>query len=343
MKLHQLAGVLCPTMLFSACGKMSEFPISLPPSDDESYQAEEQPETKPEETDGETQKSELTPAFVVVPDNAEYVEMKQSPDGDSSLCRLYTNDEVTLNFIDGEYANISANGFDGYVAVNCISFTSVENAPAADTPAQDTPAQDNAPAAEQVKTLEVPAATNPPADDQINIENNITIQFDVDDFGIKYARPLSYPKYVEDKTEGYCLVDSCYIYAEPSTASEKTEKYMVYKDSGVEILGTVGDWYFIRRDFGSQSYRIGYVPKEYFALGPSPEIPPSLCSQIIVTAESAWVNKTPKIGVGDENRLGLASNGEVYDVYDLIDNYWYKIGYGSGYGYISHKMVEPYN
>lgn len=116
---------------------------------------------------------------------------------------------------------------------------------------------------------------------------------------------------------------------------------MVYKDSGVEILGSVDDWYFIRRDFGSQSYRIGYVPKSYIALGKSPEIPPAFCSQVIVSKGSACINRYPKICEGSDV-LGYANQGQIFDVYDLIDNYWYQISYGSGYAYISHKMVDPY-
>lgn len=116
---------------------------------------------------------------------------------------------------------------------------------------------------------------------------------------------------------------------------------MLYKDSGVEILGEVDDFYFIRRDFGSQCYRIGYIPKSYIAIGASPEVKPSICSQVIVSKGSACINRYPKICEGSDV-LGTAYQGEVYDVYDLIDDYWYEISYGSGSAYISHKMVDPY-
>lgn len=116
---------------------------------------------------------------------------------------------------------------------------------------------------------------------ETKIESTVTLEFAFDDFDIKYAKPLSYPKYKEDKKEGYCIVDSCYIFSEALTDSYKDVKYMLYKDSGVEILGEVDDFYFIRRDFGSQCYRIGYIPKSYIAIGASPEVKPSYVRRLL--------------------------------------------------------------
>lgn len=358
--MKKFIALLCLTAVLTSCGNLSITGEDSTGGDGNSQTVQDND-------------SASTPAYIVVPDGAEYVEMKSSTENGSVLCRLYTNDEVIFNRSVQQWADISANGFKGYVELNNISFSAVEVQKETDPPAPvenqqqeqspvETPA-DNAPQVqEQAQTpVETPPPTQPPvvqtpvetppvpvqAMDNIGInienkiENNITIEFALDDFQVKYATPLSYPKYVEDKTEGYCIVESCYIFSEPSSDSYKDVKYMVYKDSAVEILGTVDDWYFIRRDFGSQSYRIGYVPKSYIALGKSPEIPPEICSQVIVSKGSACINRYPKICEGDDV-LGYAKQGQVYDVYELIDNYWYKISYGSGYAYISHKMVDPY-
>lgn len=326
-KFSKLLSLMCVTVLFSSCGNI---PFINKDKDDSQNN-----ETPVQTSIPDSVKSQSTPAYIVVADGAEYVELKQIPESDTTLCRLYANDEVSLNNIDGTYANISANGFTGYVDLSSISFTVVE------TPAVTQAEQAQAPVATQAVPVQAVDNGGQGINIENKIENNITIEFALDDFDVKYATPLSYPKYVENKTEGYCIVESCYIFSEPSSNSYKDVKYMVYKDSGVEILGIVDDWYFIRRDFGSQSYRIGYVPKSYIALGKSPEIAPSLCSQVIVSKGSACINRYPKICEGSDV-LGYAKQGQVYDVYDLIDNYWYQISYGSGYAYISHKMVEPY-
>lgn len=328
--LKKILSLLCVTVMFSSCGNI---PLL------NKITNHEEDKTPVQNQVSESNKSESTPAYIVVSDGEEYVELKQIPQGDTTLCRLYANDEVTLNQIDGTYANISVNGFTGYVELSSISFSVVETTTTEKV--TEKPAETSEEANEVVNVSD----SNSNSGDKINIENkienNITIQFELDDFDVKYATPLSYPKYVENKTEGYCIVESCYIFSEPSSNSYKDVKYMVYKDSGVEILGSVDDWYFIRRDFGSQSYRIGYVPKSYIELGKSPEIPPALCSQVIVSKGSACINRYPKICEGSDV-LGYAKQGQVYDVYDLIDNYWYKISYDSGYAYISHKMVDPY-
>ena len=292
--------------------------------------------------------SASTPAYIVIPDGSEYIELKSSTENGSVLCRLYPDDEVIFNRSVQQLAEISVNGFTGYVELNNISFSAIDVRKTTDSPApSETPAEITPPVQEQAQTpsatpqVPVQSMDNIGINIENKIENVINIEFALDDFQVKYATPLSYPKYVEDKTEGYCIVESCYIFSEPSSDSYKDVKYMVYKDSAVEILGSVDDWYFIRRDFGSQSYRIGYVPKSYIALGKSPEIAPEICSQVIVSKGSACINRYAKICEGDDV-LGYAKQGQVYDVYDLIDNYWYKIGYGTGYAYISHKMVEPY-
>ena len=338
-KYEKILSLLCVTVMFTSCGNIPFL----------SKKNNEENQTPVQNQVQESKKSENTPAYITLSAGEEYIELKQSPESDNALCRLYSNDEVTLNYIDGTYANISVNGFTGYVELSSISFSVVETPTETQAQVQEqapaeTPAEEQVQVQEQapVETQAVPVqATDNNINIENKIENNITIEFALDDFQVKYATPLSYPKYVENKTEGYCIVESCYIFSEPSSDSYKDVKYMVYKDSGVEILGSVDDWYFIRRDFGSQSYRIGYVPKSYIALGASPEIQPSLCSQVIVSKGSACINKYPKICEGDDV-LGYAKQGQVYDVYDLIDNYWYKISYGSDYAYISHKMVEPY-
>ncbi|MDE6035620.1 MAG: hypothetical protein K2G36_06885 [Ruminococcus sp.] len=364
--MKKFIALLCLTALLTSCGN-----LSLTSEDSKGGYGNSQ--------NIQDNDSASTPAYIVVPDGEDYVEMKSSIEHGSVLCRLYNNDKVIFNRSVQQWADISTNGFTGYVELSNISFSEVdvkkETTPPAPAENQEqqqqeqTPAEtpaDNTPPVQVQTPVETPPETTPPpvvvqtpaetpADNTppvqamdnigINIENKIenviNIEFALDDFQVKYATPLSYPKYVEDKTEGYCIVESCYIFSEPSSDSYKDVKYMVYKDSAVEILGSVDDWYFIRRDFGSQSYRIGYVPKSYIALGKSPEIAPSLCSQVIVSKGSACINRYAKICEGDDV-LGYAKQGQVYDVYDLIDNYWYKIGYGSGYAYISHKMVDPY-
>lgn len=329
-KIPKIISLLCAVAMLTSCGNIPFL---------DKLKEKEEPEMPVQNSISESEKSESTPAYIVVADGAEYVELKQMPESDTALCRLYANDEVILNKIDGTYANITVNGFTGYVELSSISFSVIE------TQAETQAETESETQAEQAETPAETAVAVDNSSQGINIENkienNITIEFALDDFDVKYATPLSYPKYVEDKTEGYCIVESCYIFSEPSSSSYKDVKYMVYKDSGVEILGSVDDWYFIRRDFGSQSYRIGYVPKSYIALGKSPEVAPSLCSQVIVSKGSACINRYPKICEGSDV-LGYAKQGQVYDVYDLIDNYWYKISYNGSYAYISHKMVDPY-
>ena len=326
--MKKFIALLCLTVTLTSCGRLPIIDGILGDEESSSVQIDE---------------SASTSAYIVIPDGAEYVEMKSSTENGSVL---YTNDEVIFNRSEQQWANISANGFTGYVELSNISFSAVEVPVETEPPTQaETPAQAQVQEQAETETPAVPVQAIDNSSQEINIENKIeniiNIEFALDDFQVKYATPLSYPKYVENKNEGYCIVESCYIYSEPSSDSYKDVKYMVYKDSGVEILGTVDDWYFIRRDFGSQSYRIGYVPKSYIAIGKSPEITPSICSQVKVSKGSACINRYPKICEGDDI-LGYAKQGQVYDVYDLIDNYWYKISYGSGYAYISHKMVEPY-
>lgn len=338
--MKKFIALLCLTATLTSCGRLPLIDNILGDSENNSVQ----------ENSVQNNESASTPAYIVMPDDEEYVEMKSSIENGSVLCRLYTNDEVIFNRSEQQWANISANGFTGYVELNNISFSAVEIPAETVPPTQaETPAKVQAQEQAEAETPAVPVQAIDNGSQGINIENKIenkieniiNIEFALDDFQVKYATPLSYPKYVENKNEGYCIVESCYIFSEPSSDSYKDVKYMVYKDSGVEILGTVDDWYFIRRDFGSQSYRIGYVPKSYIAIGKSPEIAPSICSQVKVSKGSACINRYPKICEGDDV-LGYAKQGQVYDVYDLIDNYWYKISYGSGYAYISHKMVDPY-
>ncbi|MDE5582873.1 MAG: hypothetical protein K2J08_04135 [Ruminococcus sp.] len=325
--------LLCVVAMLTSCGKQSDSNNNI--SENNIIQ-----ETEKTTDDGE---SADTSAYIVIPSGEEYVEMKSSIDNGSVLCRLYTNDEVVFNHSEQQWAYISANGFTGYVKLSNISFSAIEVIPETQPETSAQPAETGQQPPQETQPVAVQEANNESPEINIanNIENNITIQFDFDDFNVKYATPLSYQKYVENRTEGYCIVESCYIFSEPSSDSYKDVKYMLYRDGGVEILGSVDDWYFIRRDFGSQSYRIGYVPKSYIALGASPEIPPSVCSQVIVSKNSACINRYPKICEGDDV-LGYASQGQVYNVYNLIDNYWYEIDYGSGVAYISHKMVEPY-
>ncbi|MDE6426531.1 MAG: hypothetical protein K2K89_10420, partial [Ruminococcus sp.] len=182
--------LLCLTATLTSCGSFSlmsnnNFGSNKNSSKEQSVQNNE---------------SASTPAYIVIPSDAEYVEMKSSIENGSVLCRLYTNDEVIFNRSEQQWANISANGFTGYVELSNISFSAVEISAETEPIKQaETQAQVQAQAPAETQAVPVQAIDNGSQGINIEnkIENTITIEFSLDDFQVKYATPMSYPKYTE--------------------------------------------------------------------------------------------------------------------------------------------------
>ena len=134
---------------------------------------------------------------------------------------------------------------------------------------------------------------------------------------------------------------------EPSTSADKVK--LLYHEDTVYVLSSSGDWYKV-----NASGQTGYVMKKYVALGDgtvedsgssssgsSSSSSSSYSGTIRLSGAGATVNV--RSGAGTNNsKLGTLAHGATVKVI-ASNGDWYKIEYGTGYGYVLKSYVKLTN
>lgn len=293
-----------------------------------------------------TEARNISVGYIVLADDQEAADLYADTDASQALSKMFHGEPVSVFSVNGEWAEISYGGTQGYVKVENISFSKPEAK--ADKEVQKSEDIAKIPAEPAANITSSGSGSNSSSgnsgkalvDNQINNEINIVFLSDGD--GFKIADPVSsYSGYVAEKSgrNAWCSAESVYIYAQPSKSSSKREANMLYYGDSLKVLGAVDGWYYISTDSGSGYDLHGYVGQSYITYGESPA-PPQNASATAgrVKVKSANVRSSPSKET-DNNVLFTVYEGATFDVLSY-DGYWYKISYNGTTCYISHKMVE---
>lgn len=111
-----------------------------------------------------------------------------------------------------------------------------------------------------------------------------------------------------------------------SASSTANKLGTIANSSKVEIVEELTDWYKIKYNNG-----YGYVSSKYIVKDTTTS------SDVIATAKITIANLNVRSGAGASyNYIGLVSQGDIVEIVEVDSaTGWYKIKYGSGYGYIS--------
>lgn len=286
--------------------------------------------------------------YIVLTANQDATDLYAEMDDSSQvLSKMFHSEPVSVFSINGDWANISYGGTQGYVKIENISFTKPEAVTNENKPAQNADITPAEPVANIQNSGNIPDSNPVNADsgnalvnNQISNEINIVLISDSDGFQIADPVP-SYSNYVPEDSgrNAWCSAESVYIYAQPSKSSAKREANMLYYGDSLTVLGAVDSWYYISTDSGNGYDLHGYVGKSYITYGESPAAPENPnATRGCVSVASANVRSSPNKET-DNNVLFTLYEGDSFDVLSY-DGYWYKISYNGTTCYISHKMVE---
>lgn len=263
----------------------------------------------------EAEKTILSEAYIAVPEDEEYAVLYSAPDaGSSAVAQMHHGDIISIYKLQDDWYNIKYNEFEGYVQAMYISMA------------------------------EPPAVTEPVTEAPTEAKTEAKAELMVDVYGI--AQPEQYNDYTPstaDTGNGWCSAESCYIYKEPSSYAAKREADMLYYGDSVNILGSVGGYYYISTNGGSGYDITGYVPESYITIGFSTDGSNNSyyysATAGYVTANSCSVRSTPSKET-NSNVIDYMSYGDSFDILDYT-GYWFYVRYDGGKtGYISYKMVD---
>ena len=252
---------------------------------------------------------------------ADYVVVYQAPDtGSSAVARAYTGDPIEIFALQGQWYQIKLGDLTGYIKAEQVSFSE---------PVPQTEAVTEA--------AEAPAATSA---DPPTVNVNIILQYDSDGIALPKSY-TSYEAYAGGK-EGYCCVDSCYIYKTASMSGPKRQADMLYKNDALTVYGFYDGFYYIGTDSGSGYELMGYVQTDMITIGtPPPQEGKSYTATAgYVKVKSCKVRSSPT-KEDDSNIIDEIYNGTTFTI-NSFDGYWYSINYDGKTGYVSHKMVTVY-
>lgn len=300
----------------------------------------------------EKSESSVSVGYIVLKDDEKSADLYDEING-NVIVKMFDGDAVTVYSIDSEWAKVNYGGKDGYVKIECISFSEPEKKQ--ETEAEEEKKDDVNETSEREVSLEVSHITpetsedeknseSKPSEDKIEINNNNMIEIVyISDFdGFQVADPIqSYPKYVPEPTytDGYCNTYAAYIYSIPDVNSVKRETDMLYSGDPVKILGSVNGWYYIATDNGSNGELHGYVDQSYITVGKNEvqKINYNATQGQVKDGMTAWVNYTPS----KTDNIETLSGGTTFTIIGNANDYWYQISYYDGKtGWISYKMVD---
>lgn len=124
---------------------------------------------------------------------------------------------------------------------------------------------------------------------------------------------------------GTVTCDSLNVRSGPGTGYSKLG--MLYRGNSVSINSKTGDWYTI-----SYNGKTGYIHSDYITISGGS----SSSKTGTVIADSLNVRSGPGTGY---SRIGSLSYGSKVNIIETTSG-WYKISYGSGYGYVSSEYVN---
>lgn len=338
-KYVMLMALLCTgTVFYTGCGTQMMASENLTSNPVEST-------TDSVQTDANAGTNSVSVGYIVLAEGQDAADLYADMDTSQVLSKMFHGEPVSVFSINGDWANISYGGTQGYVKIENVSFSK----PASDaTGAVQEAGQsvNTVPAEPAMNITGGGAVSNPESngnalvDNQIHNEVNIVFLSDGDGFQI--ADPVaSYSGYVPESSgrNAWCSAESVYIYAQPSKSSAKREANMLYYGDSVKVLGAVDGWYYISTDSGNGYDLHGYVGQSYITYGESPAPPENAnATRGCVSVASANVRSSPNKETND-NVLFTLYKGDTFDVLSY-DGYWYQISYNGTVCYISHKMVD---
>ena len=330
-----LIGII--TSFHTGCGAMSF--MSVAPDGSEETVA-------PTQENANKNSQSVSVGYIILTANQDATDLYAEMDDNSQvLSKMFHSEPVSVFSINGDWANISYGGTQGYVKIENISFTKPESI--SNEPVQSENAIPVEPVANIENSGNIPDVNHTNADsgnalvnNQISNEINIVLISDSDGFQVADPVP-SYSNYVPENSgrNAWCSAESVYIYAQPSKSSAKREANMLYYGDSLTVLGAVDGWYYISTDSGNGYDLHGYVGQSYITYGESPAAPENPnATKGYVSVASANVRSSPNKET-DNNILFTLYEGDSFEVLSY-DGYWYKISYNGTTCYISHKMVE---
>ncbi|PGO29999.1 peptidase M24 [Bacillus cereus] len=147
---------------------------------------------------------------------------------------------------------------------------------------------------------------------------------------------ILFKKNVQPKNQYIVNANALNVRSEPNTESSILD--ILPNGQFITIQDEQGDWYKILHNG-----QIGYVQKTFVSNGSTP-----LVKGVTVQGSPSYTVATPKLNVRSNastssTLLGSLQNGTQVQVVETVGT-WYKIRFGSGYGYVAkHYVVQNQN
>ena len=147
---------------------------------------------------------------------------------------------------------------------------------------------------------------------------------------------ILFKKNVQPKSQYIVNANALNVRSEPNTESSILD--ILPNGQFITIQGEQGDWYKILHNG-----QIGYVQKTFVSNGSTP-----LVKGVTVQGSPSYTVATPKLNVRSNastsgTLLGSLQNGTQVQVVETVGT-WYKIRFGTGYGYVAkHYVVQNQN
>ncbi len=144
---------------------------------------------------------------------------------------------------------------------------------------------------------------------------------------------ILFKKNVQPKSQYIVNANALNVRSEPNTESSILD--ILPNGQFITIQGEQGDWYKILHNG-----QIGYVQKTFVSNGSTP-----LVKGVTVQGSPSYTVATPKLNVRSNastsgTLLGSLQNGTQVQVVETVGT-WYKIRFGTGYGYVAkHYVVQ---
>ncbi|MFK4334545.1 murein DD-endopeptidase MepM/ murein hydrolase activator NlpD [Bacillus sp. RC240] len=144
---------------------------------------------------------------------------------------------------------------------------------------------------------------------------------------------ILFKKNVQSKDQYIVNANALNVRSEPNTESSILD--ILPNGQFITIQGEQGDWYKILHNG-----QIGYVQKTFVSNGSTP-----LVKGVTVQGSPSYTVATPKLNVRSNastsgTLLGSLQNGTQVQVVETVGT-WYKIRFGTGYGYVAkHYVVQ---
>ena len=106
------------------------------------------------------------------------------------------------------------------------------------------------------------------------------------------------------------------------------------KGSSVQIIETINGWHKIKYETG-----YGYVSSSYVLVSSSTQQPQPSTS-IVATGVTSDALNVRNGASTSYSKIGLLNKNEKVNIVEKLPNGWYKIKYGTGYGYVSGTYVK---